>query len=68
MNLNPHPTKKGPGRKHGHEVAHGTAPTPRRGAPAGFVLHTNPAKRQRREAIAAAGGIRQFKKQLRALA
>jgi hypothetical protein len=30
-NRNPHPTKKGPGRKHGQGVPHGRAPEPGKG-------------------------------------
>ena len=42
MERNAHPTKSGPGRKHGHKVKHGKQPTPPVGAWAG--LHTNPAR------------------------
>ncbi len=44
----PHPTKKGPGRRHGHQVPHPTAPKPSAGAPAGFELHTNQAAKTKR--------------------
>jgi len=48
----PSTTKRGPGRKHvpGHQKA---TPTPSKGAPFGFVQHTNPAKNAVRKAKAA---------------
>ena len=60
-NKNPSTTKSGPGRFHqaGHKKA---SPIKSKGAPRGFVLHTNPEKRNRRDRIQALGGIRQFKK------
>lgn len=58
-----HPTKKGPGRRHGHKVEHPTAPKPPKGAGFGFVLHVASAeKRARKAAKAAAGGHRQAKR------
>lgn len=65
--LNPHSTKKGPGRIHKNGMPHGAPPVAPKGAPLGFVLHKNPAKAQRRAAISAFGGIRQFKKFMRAV-
>lgn len=44
MNRTAHPTKSGPGRKHGQGVAHARAPTPAKGAPFGFVQRLNPGK------------------------
>lgn len=53
-------TKAGPGRLHkaGHKKA---KPVASKGAPAGFVQHTNPERNARRRAIRAMGGIRQWK-------
>lgn len=62
---NPHPTKRGPGRKHGQRVKHGTKPTP----PTGNWLgqHTNP-KANARRALKCEIGARQYRKQRKALA
>lgn len=46
-----HPTKSGPGRRHGHKVAHPTAPVPTKGAGFGFVLHTNPKRNAERKLV-----------------
>lgn len=47
-NRQAHPTKKGPGRKHGHKVSHGAAPTPPKG---GFLgQRVNPSKTPSRRA------------------
>lgn len=45
---NPNATKRGPGRYHseGHQKA---SPIPQRGAPMGFVQHTNPEKNSKRK-------------------
>lgn len=63
-NRNAHPTKKGPGRKHGHKVKHGTAQKPPVGEFAG--QHTNPRANARR-AVKADIGARQYRKQRKAL-
>lgn len=57
---NPQSTKAGPGRRHvsGHQKS---SPVPSKGAPLGFVQHTNAAKKNRRDSIAAIGR-RQFLK------
>ena len=64
----PSSTKRGPGRYHvnGHKKAsapkaHGMGDGP------DFVVHTNTKKNERRAAIKACGGIRQFKLKRRAL-
>jgi hypothetical protein len=52
---NPHPTKKGPGRRHA-AVKHGTAAKPSKGAGFGFVQHTaDPEKKLRRANVKALG-------------
>lgn len=61
-----HPTKSGPGRKHGERVKHGAATKPPR-AGIGFVQHKNPRKNARR-ALKAEIGARQYRKQRKALA
>ncbi len=64
----PSSTKRGPGRYHvnGHKKA--ASPKPHgMGAGADFVVHKNPAKNERRAAIKACGGIRQFKRARQAL-
>ena len=60
----PSTTKRGPGRRHvsGHKRA---TPIAAKGAPAGFVQHTNPAKNARRKAKAASGA-RQYLKAVKA--
>lgn len=60
-------TKSGPGRSHkdGHKKA---KPPVSKGAGSGFVQHTNAIRNARRRAIVALGGIRQFKKKIRAAA
>lgn len=63
-NRNAHPTKSGPGRKHGHKVAHGTPPKPAKGNWAG--LHKASAERRLRRACVKLVGIRQHKRELRA--
>jgi hypothetical protein len=62
-----HPTKKGPGRKHGQGHTHGFVPRAHYGADSSFVLHSNPLRNTLRKGIAAMGGIRQFKIQRRAI-
>lgn len=67
MNMRmPHPTKRGPGRRHKQGQPHGSKPIEAKGAPAGFVRHTNPEKNKRRKTIKMVGGIRQFNKAVRA--
>ena len=44
MHITAHPTKSGPGRKHGQGVAHGCLPKAAKGAPFGFVQRLNPNK------------------------
>ena len=63
MSRNAHPTKAGPGRKHGNRVKHGKPPTQAGGEWAG--LHTNPKRNAERKLVKAIG-IRQVKKQRRA--
>ena len=62
----PQSTKSGPGRRHvpGHQKA---SPVAQKGAPMGFVQHTNPAKNARRAAKAVLGA-RQYRCQVKALA
>lgn len=62
-NKNPSTTKSGPGRFHlaGHKKS---SPIASKGAPLGFVLHTNPAKKERRDLIAI-HGRRQFLRMLK---
>ena len=62
--LNSTSTKRGPGRRHrdGHKRA---TPIASKGAPFGFVLHTNPAKNAVRKAKAASGA-RQYRKAVKA--
>ena len=60
-----HSTKAGPGRRHVDGQPHGTGSKASTGAPLGFVLHTNTAKRARRDLVAKFG-IRQVKKLERA--
>jgi hypothetical protein len=62
-NRNPSTTKRGPGRRHKQGATKDT-PIKSKGAPRGFVLHTNAAKRQRRDDIKARGGIRAYKRML----
>lgn len=59
QNLQPSTTKRGPGRIHtpGHKKA---TPVPSKGAPLGFVQHTNPRKNAVRKAKALAGA-RQYR-------
>ena len=63
-NRNPSTTKRGPGRVHadGHKRA---TPVPSKGAPMGFVQHTNPAKNAVRKAKAASSP-RQYRKAVKA--
>lgn len=62
----PSATKSGPGRYHsdGHKRATVKAP---KGAPAGFVQHTNP-KANARRSVKSEIGARQYRKQVKALA
>lgn len=63
-NRNPSTTKRGPGRIHlqGHKRA---TPVAAKGAPRGFVQHTNPAKNARRKAKAASSP-RQYRNAIKA--
>jgi hypothetical protein len=70
-NRNKHPTKKGPGRRHGQGEKHGKAPAADKGAPFGFEVHTNESKRLRRALVSAVGrrqAIKQIKQGCRAAA
>lgn len=58
-NRQAHPTKKGPGRKHGQGVSHGKQPKPTPGAFLG--QHKNPKRNAERAAMKAAGGKRAFR-------
>lgn len=59
-------TKSGPGRYH-RQGEPKASPIKAKGAPRGFVLHqASQAKRNRKALIAMAGGIRGFKRQMRA--
>jgi hypothetical protein len=62
----PSATKAGPGRHHkqGHQK---DSPRPDKGAPRGFVQHTNERANARR-AVKAEVGARQYRKQRKALA
>lgn len=62
-NKNASATKRGPGRFHeqGHKKS---SPVAQHGTPRGFVLHTNPAKKDRRDLIAI-HGRRQFLRMLK---
>jgi hypothetical protein len=64
LDRNPSTTKAGPGRRHvsGHKRA---TPVASKGAPMGFVQHTNPAKNARR-AAKAASSPRQYRKAVKA--
>ncbi len=66
-NRNPSTTKRGPGRIHlnGHKRA---TPVKAKGAPIGFVQHTNPAKNALRKAKASFGSNRQYRIACRAAA
>lgn len=57
---NQHPTKKGPGRRHGQGVTHGFVPRAH-GADAQFSLHSSPVGNLRRAAKRLAGSFRQFR-------
>ncbi len=67
LDRNPSTTKAGPGRRHvsGHKRA---TPVASKGAPMGFVQHTNPAKNALRKAKASFGGNRQYRIACRAAA
>ncbi len=64
LDRNPSTTKRGPGRRHvsGHKRATPVAP---KGAPSGFVQHTNPRKNAVRKAKAASSP-RQYRKAVKA--
>lgn len=59
---NAHPTKVGPGRRHGHKVKHGRKPAASSGAGRGFMQHKNPARNEQRELVKTIG-IRQVRRQ-----
>lgn len=65
MERNQHPTKRGPGRRHGQNVKHPTQPQPAPGRFSG--QHTNP-KANARRAVKAEIGARQYRKQRKAVA
>lgn len=44
-----HPTKKGPGRRHGQGVPHGRAPEALKGAASGFEVRGNNARNSERQ-------------------
>ena len=60
---NPHPTKKGPGRRH-KEIAHPGHIVASAGAPRAFRLHTNAHKNSLRK-MKAQVGARQFRRATR---
>lgn len=60
-----HSTKAGPGRRHKDGTPHGRKPIESKGAPLGFIQHTNP-ERNKQRALVEVMGSRQFKKQLKA--
>ena len=64
---NPHSTKRGPGRRHKDGQPHGTAPQQPKGAPEGFVQHTNPKRNAERKLVKSVGH-RQVRKMNRAIA
>ena len=66
MSRNPHPTKKGPGRRHA-EVAHPAPEKPQKGTPAGFVQRINPERSKVRARLVESGGRRQALKQIKAM-
>lgn len=66
MHRNPHPTKKGPGRRHA-EVAHPAQTKPQKGAPDGFVQRINPERSKVRAKLVKSVGRRQALKQIKAM-
>lgn len=63
-NRQAHPTKSGPGRKHGHKVSHGTPPKPAKGNWLG--LHKASAEKLERCALVKTFGRRQTIKLVKA--